>query len=51
VRLLASVLVRRLNDELGDGSVRRVKVRGPASPRARGGWRVPGSKGPGDTYG
>ncbi len=26
VRLLASMLVRRLNDELGDGSVRRVKV-------------------------
>jgi hypothetical protein len=51
VRLLASVLVRRLNDELGDGSVRRVKVRGPAPPRQRGAWRVPGSKGPGDTYG
>jgi predicted nucleic acid-binding Zn ribbon protein len=51
VRLLAPVLLRRLNAELGDGSVRRVKVRGPAPPRQRGGWRVPGSKGPGDTYG
>ena len=51
VRLLATVLVKRLNTELGDGSVRRVKVRGPAPPRQRGGWRVPGSKGPGDTYG
>jgi len=51
VRLLAPVLVRRLNDELGDGSVRRVRVRGPAPPRQRGGWRVPGSRGPGDTYG
>jgi predicted nucleic acid-binding Zn ribbon protein len=51
VRLLAPTLVRRLNAELGDGSVRRVKVRGPAPPRQRGGWRVPGSKGPGDTYG
>ncbi len=51
VRLLAPVLIRRLNLELGDGSVRRVKVRGPAPPRQRGGWRVPGSKGPGDTYG
>jgi predicted nucleic acid-binding Zn ribbon protein len=51
VRLLAPMLIRRLNDELGDGSVRRVKVRGPAPPRQRGGWRVPGSKGPGDTYG
>jgi predicted nucleic acid-binding Zn ribbon protein len=51
VRLLAPALVKRLNAELGDGSVRRVKVRGPAPPRQRGGWRVPGSKGPGDTYG
>ena len=51
VRLLAAMLVKRLNTELGDGSVRRVRVRGPAPPRQRGGWRVPGSKGPGDTYG
>jgi predicted nucleic acid-binding Zn ribbon protein len=51
VRLLAPQLVRRLAAELGDGTVRRVKVRGPEAPRARGGWRVPGSKGPGDTYG
>jgi predicted nucleic acid-binding Zn ribbon protein len=51
VRLLAPMLVKRLNTELGDGSVRRVKVRGPQAPRQRGGWRVPGSKGPGDTYG
>ncbi|MBV9094860.1 MAG: DUF721 domain-containing protein [Streptosporangiaceae bacterium] len=51
VRLLAPALLRRLNAELGEGSVRRVKVRGPAAPRRRGGWRVPGSKGPGDTYG
>jgi predicted nucleic acid-binding Zn ribbon protein len=51
VRLLAPVLLRRLNDELGAGSIRRVKVRGPVPPRQRGAWRVPGSKGPGDTYG
>jgi predicted nucleic acid-binding Zn ribbon protein len=51
VRLLASMLVRRLNAELGEGTVRRVKVRGPTAPRQRGGWRVPGSQGPGDTYG
>jgi predicted nucleic acid-binding Zn ribbon protein len=51
VRLLASVLVARLNAELGQGTVRRVKVRGPAPPRRRGAWRVPGGKGPGDTYG
>jgi predicted nucleic acid-binding Zn ribbon protein len=51
VRLLAPQLVRRLNAELGDGAVLRVKVRGPSPPRRGGGWRVPGSKGPGDTYG
>jgi predicted nucleic acid-binding Zn ribbon protein len=51
VRLLASTLVRRLNTDIGDGTVRRVKVRGPTPPKQRGAWRVPGSKGPGDTYG
>jgi predicted nucleic acid-binding Zn ribbon protein len=51
VRLLASMLVRRLNAELGEGAVKRVKVRGPSGPRQRGGWRVPGSRGHGDTYG
>jgi predicted nucleic acid-binding Zn ribbon protein len=51
VRLLAPQLVRRLNAELGDGTVRRVKVRGPEAPRQRGGWRVPGGRGPRDTYG
>ena len=34
LRLLAAQLVRRLNAELGDGSVHRVKVRGPASGAA-----------------
>jgi predicted nucleic acid-binding Zn ribbon protein len=55
VRLLAAQLVRRLGDELGDGTVRRVKVRGPASaagpPRKPGAWRVRGGRGPRDTYG
>jgi predicted nucleic acid-binding Zn ribbon protein len=51
VRLLAPQLVRRLAAELGDGTVRRVKVRGPEAPRPRGGWRVPGGRGPRDTYG
>jgi predicted nucleic acid-binding Zn ribbon protein len=51
VRLLAGTLVRRLNDELGDGAVRRVKVRGPAAPRRPGQWRVRDSRGPRDTYG
>jgi predicted nucleic acid-binding Zn ribbon protein len=51
VRLLAPQLLRRLAAELGDGTVRRVKVRGPAPPRRRGAWRVPGGRGPRDTYG
>jgi predicted nucleic acid-binding Zn ribbon protein len=51
VRLLAATLVRRLNTELGDGAVRRVKVRGPAAPRRPGQWRVRDSRGPRDTYG
>ena len=52
LRLLAADLVRRLNAELGDGTVRRVNVRGPGSPSRRPGeWRVRGSRGPRDTYG
>src|SRR5215472_8530244 len=52
LRLLAGPLVRRLNDELGDGAVRRVKVRGPtAAPRRPGEWRVRGTRGPRDTFG
>jgi predicted nucleic acid-binding Zn ribbon protein len=51
VRLLGPQLVRRLNAELGDGTVVRVRVRGPAPPRQRGAWRVPGGRGPRDTYG
>jgi predicted nucleic acid-binding Zn ribbon protein len=52
LRLLAAELVRRLNAELGDGSVRRVQVRGPGSATRRPGqWRVKGSRGPRDTYG
>jgi predicted nucleic acid-binding Zn ribbon protein len=52
VRLLAGQLVRRLNTELGDGVVQKVKVRGPATaPRRAGEWRVRGSRGPRDTYG
>lgn len=52
LRLLAAELVRRLNVELGDGSVRRVKVLGPGTQGRRAGqWRVRGSRGPRDTYG
>jgi predicted nucleic acid-binding Zn ribbon protein len=52
LRLLAGQLVKRLNAELGDGTVKRVKVRGPAGPpRQPGAWRAPGGRGPRDTYG
>jgi predicted nucleic acid-binding Zn ribbon protein len=55
VRLLAAQLVRRLNAELGDGTVQRVRVRGPAGAagpgRRPGEWRVRGGRGPRDTYG
>jgi predicted nucleic acid-binding Zn ribbon protein len=51
VRLLAPQLLRRLAAELGDGTVRRVKVRGPAPPRRQGAWRVRGGRGPREDYG
>ncbi|GAA2617974.1 DUF721 domain-containing protein [Actinomadura fulvescens] len=41
LRLLSSTLVKRLNEELGHNTVRRVKVVGPSSgPRRPGAWRV-----------
>jgi predicted nucleic acid-binding Zn ribbon protein len=51
VRLLRSQLIRRLNTELGDGTVTGVKVRGPAPPRQQGQWRVRDTRGPRDDYG
>jgi predicted nucleic acid-binding Zn ribbon protein len=51
LQLLAPTLVRRLNAELGHGTVQRVKVRGPTGPRQQGAWRVQGGRGPRDTYG
>jgi predicted nucleic acid-binding Zn ribbon protein len=52
VRLLAPAIVRRLNEELGDGTVQRIRVLGPSGPSwRRGPLRAPGSRGPRDTYG
>ncbi len=52
LRLLAPQLVARLNADLGQGSVRLIKVLGPGGPERRfGPLRAPGSRGPGDTYG
>ncbi|MEW1719718.1 DciA family protein [Streptomyces sp. NPDC093109] len=52
LRLLAPRLVARLNEDLGHGTVRMIKVLGPGGPPSRSGrLRAPGSQGPGDTYG
>jgi predicted nucleic acid-binding Zn ribbon protein len=49
VKLLTPQLLRRLAEELGAGTVRRVRVRGPAGRPRRGGLRVRGSGSAGDT--
>jgi predicted nucleic acid-binding Zn ribbon protein len=47
VRLLASNLVKRLNEDLGHGTVKRVKVVGPSTgKRGSGRLRVTGGRGP-----
>ncbi|MFD7628607.1 DUF721 domain-containing protein [Streptomyces sp. NPDC059851] len=52
LKLLAPQLVARLNADLGQGTVRLIKVQGPGGkPKRYGPWRAPGSTGPGDTYG
>ncbi|MFF4832401.1 DUF721 domain-containing protein [Streptomyces sp. NPDC001315] len=52
LRLLAPTLVARLNEDLGHGAVKLIKVHGPSGPARRyGPLRAPGSTGPGDTYG
>ena len=51
MKLLASNLLHRLNQDLGDGTVEVIDVRGPNAPSwSRGRWRVKG-RGPRDTYG
>lgn len=51
VRLLVPQIHRRLAEVLGEGTVQRIKVVGPAPPtRSPGPRRVPG-RGPRDTYG
>lgn len=52
LRLMAPDIVRRLNVELGHGSVIRLDVRGPDSPSwNHGPLRVRDGRGPRDTYG
>lgn len=51
LRLLAPTLVRRLNEEIGDGMVTWVNVLGPHVPGWRKGPRSVRGRGPRDTYG
>jgi predicted nucleic acid-binding Zn ribbon protein len=52
MRLLAPTALRRLNQELGDGTVTLIKVLGPHGPSWRKGPRsVRDGRGPRDTYG
>jgi predicted nucleic acid-binding Zn ribbon protein len=52
VRYLAPTLVRRLNEELGHGTVLVIDVQGPTGPTWRKGLRsVRDGRGPRDTYG
>ena len=51
MRLLTSAVLRRLNTELGHGTVTRVVVRGPAAPRRMGPLRVRGTREHKDDYG
>jgi predicted nucleic acid-binding Zn ribbon protein len=51
VRLLTSAVLRRLNEELGHGTVTRVVVRGPAPPRRMGPLRVRGAREHNGDYG
>ncbi len=52
MRLLAPTALRRLNEELGDGTVTLIDVQGPSGPTWRKGRRsVRDGRGPRDTYG
>ena len=52
VKLLAPTLLRLLAEEVGEGTVERLVIRGPSAPSWKHGPRVaPGSQGPRDTYG
>jgi hypothetical protein len=46
------MVLRRLNDELGDGTVTRIEVEGPQQPSWRHGkFSLRDARGPRDTYG
>jgi predicted nucleic acid-binding Zn ribbon protein len=51
LRLLTKTLVARIRDQVGEGVVTKVVVRGPAQPDWRKGPRRVQGRGPRDTYG
>lgn len=51
LKMLAPRLVAKLNQELGDGQVLRIDVRGPQAPSWKKGRRSIKGRGPRDTYG
>jgi predicted nucleic acid-binding Zn ribbon protein len=52
LKLLAPTIVRRLNEELGDGTVVLIEVLGPHLPTwKKGRWGTRDGRGPRDTYG
>lgn len=52
LRMLASSLLARVTEEVGEGAVTELHVLGPGAPSwRRGGLRSPDSRGPRDTYG
>ncbi|GAB2979893.1 DciA family protein [Nocardioides montaniterrae] len=51
LKMLASTVVRRLNEELGEGTVTVVEVLGPNAPSWKHGLKSVKGRGPRDTYG
>lgn len=52
LRTMAPQLVARLNEQLGQGTVTRIEVKGPDAPSWKHGRRsIKGARGPRDTYG
>lgn len=51
IRMLAPQLLRRINAEVGDKSVLRIRARGPVGPSWKFGYRHVSGRGPRDTYG
>lgn len=51
IRMLAPQLLKRINAEVGDRTVIRIRARGPAGPSWKFGYRHVSGRGPRDTYG